>query len=389
MRDTTNTKAGRREYRRLLLTTVSAAALALSAYGSAEAADSDASQPLFWVELGGHFSFLNDTQEKVSEPFFSGFTAAGLDSSLKFEKPSRYSLDEFGKLTFQPADSDWQFSASVRIGRSSSGRHIQQKTNPKSAIVDVVFTSYTPPYVFYTKIPPQNQKFLDTQWASSEKHAVLDFQVGKDVGLGLFGRRGSSTLSAGVRIAQFKSRSQVLVDGDPTIEYPTKPLTNYTQVRDFIKYNTKQVYWLHDDQQRQFHGIGPSISWQGSAPVAGNPSDSEIMLDWGINAALLFGRQKAGGSHQLSSGECHHAAICHVAVTYVGPIVPHDRSRNITVPNIGGSLGLTFQTGDAKVSFGYRADLFVNAMDTGIDVRKSSNEFFHGPYASISIGLGD
>ena len=42
-----------------------------------------------------------------------------------------------------------------------------------------------------------------------------------------------------------------------------------------------------------------------------------------------------------------------------------------------------------KFSIGYRYDTFLNAMDTGIDVAKKSNLTFQGPYASISIGLGD
>ena len=35
------------------------------------------------------------------------------------------------------------------------------------------------------------------------------------------------------------------------------------------------------------------------------------------------------------------------------------------------------------------ADFFFGAMDGGIDARKSKNRGFYGPYASISVGLGD
>jgi hypothetical protein len=40
------------------------------------------------------------------------------------------------------------------------------------------------------------------------------------------------------------------------------------------------------------------------------------------------------------------------------------------------------------VSFGYRADFFFGAMDGGIDTRNTSTVSFHGPFATISIGLG-
>ncbi len=44
---------------------------------------------------------------------------------------------------------------------------------------------------------------------------------------------------------------------------------------------------------------------------------------------------------------------------------------------------------DAKISFGYKADFFFGAIDGGIDARKNENRAFFGPYASISIGIGD
>ncbi len=70
---------------------------------------------------------------------------------------------------------------------------------------------------------------------------------------------------------------------------------------------------------------------------------------------------------------------------------PHHntRSRRVTVPNVGGFAGLSYNYANAKLSFGYKADFFFGAIDGGIDVRKSENRAFYGPYASISIGLGD
>ena len=59
------------------------------------------------------------------------------------------------------------------------------------------------------------------------------------------------------------------------------------------------------------------------------------------------------------------------------------------MPNLGGFAGLSYRMQDFKVSFGYRADFFFNAIDGGIDTRKEENRGFFGPYASISVGLGD
>jgi hypothetical protein len=76
-------------------------------------------------------------------------------------------------------------------------------------------------------------------------------------------------------------------------------------------------------------------------------------------------------------------------VTYHGPATPdHTRVRSVIVPNVGGFAGLSFRVQNFKVSAGYRADLFFNAMDGGIDAHKSENVGFYGPFAMISIGLG-
>ena len=74
--------------------------------------------------------------------------------------------------------------------------------------------------------------------------------------------------------------------------------------------------------------------------------------------------------------------------TAVLPATPdHTRSRNVTVPNIGGFAGLSFKYPNAKVSLGYRADFFFGAVDGGIDARKTYDRSFYGPYATVSIGL--
>ncbi len=52
------------------------------------------------------------------------------------------------------------------------------------------------------------------------------------------------------------------------------------------------------------------------------------------------------------------------------------------------SVPIVFRCSAAKISFGYRADLFLGAMDIGVDSRHTVNRNFYGPFATISIGLG-
>jgi hypothetical protein len=182
------------------------------------------------------------------------------------------------------------------------------------------------------------------------------------------------------------------------------------------------------NNKESFHGLGPKLDWNASMPISGNDTDNgEITLDWGANIAVLFGRQKARGSHRtaVQSYNLTHWTGFRSADgldtngrfknAYVGGFVTkngggkgkggyfggvalptahhtnsasHNRSRMVAVPNVGALFGISYKYQNAKVSFGYRADEFFRAMDGGIDTHKSENRGFNGPYANISIGIG-
>ena len=150
------------------------------------------------------------------------------------------------------------------------------------------------------------------------------------------------------------------------------------------------------DIARSFRGIGPSISWNASAPVIGNPANGQVVLDWGVNAAILFGRQKARVHHQTTG------RISSTTVNFTSPVVPQStyRRRSTTCrrttcarvqsryPISVALRDLTFRLQNFKVSAGYRADLFFGAMDGGIETAKKENRGFYGPFASVSVGIG-
>ena len=357
-----------------------ASALALTAYVSstslAFAEDSD--QPQIWIELGGQLSRLQDSQEIFAPPLMDARPAI-FDPSQKFEKAPLYSIDEEGRISFQPENSNWVFSAAVRYGRSTSKRHVSQQTNNLYPI-HKYGTYFTRQY--YAR------KFAETISQNSERHVVLDFQAGKDVGLGMFGKDGSSVVSLGVRIAQFKSNSNVILRSDPDWAPGTKYVYGYHLPTQNYHSNAASF-----SAQRSFRGLGPSLSWSASTPFIGNQQAGELTVDWGLNAALLFGKQKTRTHHQ-TTGRYHYATLFHNAhtryITYQAPAVPdHFRSKSIMVPNVGGFAGISFRYVDAKISVGYKADFFFGAIDGGIDARKEENRGFFGPFASISVGLGD
>jgi len=391
-----------------------ASALALTAYvssGTMVMAD-DSGRPQIWIELGGQLSRLDDGLENFVPPLMDGRPSI-FSPSQKFERPPLWGIDGNAALSFRPDDSSWVFSASIRYGRSASARNFRQQTHP-GPFVSHYLTSGSRVPATRSHFPFAN-KFADTRARTSEHHAILDFQAGKDVGLGMFGiRGGSSVVNAGVRFAQFTSKSNITLKSDPDWHFHYKyiktvfPSFPSSYIPIFFPFGTKRINGqaYHSNiaslqASRSFHGVGPSLSWTASAPFAGDTKDGELSFDWSINAAMLFGRQRTKVQHQ-TTGRYHPPATTNPSnffhksedigvrhVTYQPTPVHLTRSRNITVPNFGGSIGLTYQMENFKMSFGYKADFFFNAIDGGIDARKNENRGFFGPYASISIGLGD
>jgi iron complex outermembrane recepter protein len=402
MSELVNARETRMSFRWQLLATVSAMALLACSYGAGEAraADNDSDRPTVWIELGGQLSALQDSQETFSPPLMS-VRPSIFGPSQTYEKPPRLSIDEAAKLSFQPENSDWMFSASIRYGRSSSKRHISQQTNPVPFQKYYYSSLISARYLHGTRhrvtghAYPSAVRFADTSAMNSERHAILDFQAGKDVGLGLFGGRdGSSVVSLGVRFAQFRGNSNIALKSDPDWHFHYKYLPSVVSInRPSSKFAIGQIYHSNSASlqvSRTFHGIGPSLSWNASAPFAGNLPDGELTIDWGLNAALLFGRQRAKVHHQ-ATGQYHgskYGAGTPRVIVYQPTPVNKTRSRNVTVPNVGGSIGLSWQLQNFKMSFGYRADMFFGAMDGGIDAAKKENVGFYGPFASVSVGIG-
>ncbi len=179
---------------------------------------------------------------------------------------------------------------------------------------------------------------------------------------------GTSVLSGGVRVAQFSSGQTASITAFPSFQYQ----------------HSHNRFEGQMQAKRGFEGIGPSIAWAASTPIAGGVRDGEITFDWGVNAALLFGRRRADIHHQTS--QCFGLYRNCVGV-YTNP-GEFKRSHLATIPNLGGFAGISMRYSNAKISLGYRGDFLFGAMDGGIDTAKTENVGFYGPFASISIGIG-
>jgi hypothetical protein len=386
MSELANVHADRTNFRWQLLASASAIALIgfVCESDMAIAADADSDRPPLWIELGGQLNQMEDSQEAFVPAFPNSPARPSIFSpSQKFERLPLYSIDETGGISFEPDSSNWVFSASVRYGRSSSDKHIREQTYPQSA------TFFIPGNTNVYHVPPLAQRFADTNVENSEHHLIADFQAGKDVGLGMFGdKNGSSIVGLGVRFAQFNAKSNIAIKSNPDWQFI---FYYYARFKENIPvgqpYHTNAAGM---QSVRSFHGIGPSISWNASAPFLGNPQTSELAVDWGVNAAVLFGRQRTRVSHH-ATGRYHskYAGQAVRPITYQPtPVSSPGRAKTVTVPNVGGFLGFSFRYAAAKVSFGYRGDFFFGAMDGGIDAAKKENVGFYGPFASVSVGIG-
>jgi hypothetical protein len=381
MSELINTRAPK-NFRWQLLATVSALALGMAGTTDAVAENS---RPTVWIELGGQLEQMDASQELFAPPFTTDnlVPAPQTISPLSLEHGPRRSFGGEAAISVMPQGTPWIFSAAIRYGRSNSHKTLHQQSYP---------TGYDKYGFGGTKVHavPIAAQFSDTQTKHSESHTILDFQAGKDVGLGLFGRGGSSALALGVRFAQFTARSDIAINENPDWHFEHKYLGT-VRVPNGQPFHS---YAGNFDAARSFTGLGPSLSWKNATPLASG-DDNGVTFDWGVNAALLFGRQKARTHHQTTAlyhdghGNPVISNPASYTTAYVHPNTPdHTRNKSVVVPNVGGFAGLSFRYDAAKVSLGYRADFFFGAMDGGIDTRKTYDRNFYGPFATVSIGLG-
>ena len=361
----------------LLLSTSIAGLLAAGVIVTDEAlaADPTGEQPSVWLEIGGQLERVTGQGSPFAPNFLTKYSNSVVlqpTTPIQAQNPPLFEFGENGRIVVQPKETDWQFAASVIYGRSSSFKHVDHQTSR-------VATKYTG---YVTDL----EKFADTKVKRQESHLLFDFSAGKDVGLGLFGKHGSSVISVGVRFAQFTAKENFRINARPDLLLQYKYPSHYASIH-FLPDRRFHTYQATGVATRSFVGAGPSLSWTGSVPILGEQQSGQISFDWGANAAFLFGKQKADVQHH-ETGRYDHNVLAGYTTLYVNPIRGHNTDRSIVVPNIGGFVGPTWRIQNFKFSLGYRADLFFGAMDGGIDTRKSETPSFYGPFATISIGLG-
>jgi len=374
-----------------LLATTSAIALAVCVPAPAVADD----RPTVWIEGGWHLESVTGSNDIVV-PLLDGLTTKGYSSTptgsnyygqrsggfpsfTDIEKELGRGGGAEGGVSFQPAGSDWIFNLSGRYGRAHSHRRLDQRAPFDGR--QGYKTTYLSRYIY----TPHHTNYVIQSGDNSEAHVVLDFQVGKDVGIGLFGRGTESVFSLGARYAQMNMASKGHSYAQPDVRF-----LGHGGINVLGKYYYLIAHYHHKSslllqRSSSFQGVGPSLSWSNTTGLWGNPSDGQLAVDWGANAALLFGRQKAVVNYDATA-QTFHAGSAPYNTQHKS--VHRTQSRRVTVPNVGGFAALSYRFTNAKLNMGYRADFFFGAMDRGLDAHRSGTMGFNGPYATISIGLG-
>lgn len=335
---------------RLLLSASSAAVLVFAP--EAQAQDS---HPAVWVELGGAFDQISRDASTWVPPNLTDPIAN--PSPDPFGRSPAIGYDWDAAIEIQPNGSDWIYSASVRYGRAQRGpRRFHDQT-------------YEEKLVSAGKYNLTTYAFLNAREVSRSSHVIVDFSVGRDVGLGSF-HSGKATVHFGVRMAQLNERAEATLTA-----FSTAP----------AKYSSGKIVHKADAlMARSYTGVGPAVSWDGATPFVGTLNDG-FSFDWGANASVLFGRQKARIALHTQDARYNGGG----AYTVLSHLTSAPfRDRTVVVPNLGGFAGLSWRLPSGKVSLGYRADFFFGAIDGGVSTSQKDTRGFYGPFASFSFGLG-
>ncbi len=177
-----------------------------------------------------------------------------------------------------------------------------------------------------------------------ERLSFLDFEVGRDVGLGKDVL--NVQLSGGVRILSFTSK-----------EYGTGTLNIYVDHALFRSSSGE----FHS--KRKFLGAGPKIGINVTAPL----SDT-FALRLNVAGAVLFGKRKVKGF----DGSDYFI-----------------RNKSAVVPNVDANVGFAWRPTDSmQFTIGYGVNAFFNLVDNGyFEKGAKKDRIIHGPKIGLRVDL--
>ena len=275
------------------------------------------------------------------------------------------------RLTYRPAGTPWRVSAGVRFGKANGGVHqgvYSELADQEKVCGDSLFfcqNPFNPDLDKYDTIPT-NSSWIHT--SQSDDHMMVDFMVGRDVGMGAGAFR--SSLSGGVGYARLRSRTDLNVKGIP----------DWVVENQFLFVDDTATHHWYDatlTSEREFEGVGPVASWEASQRLLGDEQSGSLSLAWTVGGGVLLGKQNVDLTGDILSNyyssRYNNTYAQEVDSSELIP-VERQRSKSVTVPTANLSLGLAYEVDRFKVGAGYRWERYFNAID--------------GPYFKLSVGLG-
>jgi len=352
----------------------------------------------FTVEIAGQVQKLDAPHENVRAPWTDTLGDDGFDNAdgRDFDWGDGRSIT----LAYQPTGSAWSIRTAYRYGRANTGAartHASNFQDIKACRFPVgyefICENYAP---WLGNVRVAN--FQDAQASTRERHDIVDFDIGREVGIGAV----QSRLSGGLRYAQFKSSTQWAGGAAGEWNVPAGWGFYNWYYLDTSKYASFEKFRGDLSVNREFKGAGPMLDWDGSADLLGNEQSGRVQIDWSVAAGVLFGKTKASlaGREKETLYDGPLYAVPDPSQTYVTgsvskvagePVITTfsgSRSNSVTVPVVDLSLGLAYDIGRVKLGTGYHWERYFNVLDGGVAERKKYDRTFDGPYFKIAVGFG-
>jgi outer membrane receptor protein involved in Fe transport len=354
------------------------------------------------VEIGGQVQ-RQDAPYATLHPDVADAFAAAINPLSSQNRNLDWGDGREIKLTWQP-QGPWSVSAAARFGKTNSGRtrDYRSQEGDKACAYVPTDTNYVDKYSLFckptgAKYGPQNFA-TEINWSyaeawNREEHTLVDFEVGRDVGMGLGLQR--SRASAGLRYAGFESDTTFMMYGVPDMNIPQGWRDSFLNSRSAYPASFHR-YESSIQAHREFKGAGPTISWDAARAVLGNEETGHLDVDWSVKGGLLFGKQTTSVTGDERSGywtgPYYHSGGGSADLRYPTfepsiPIASH-RAKSVTVPLVDLSLGLSYSVDGFRLGAGYRWERYFNVLDAGYTERKSYDRTFDGPYFKIAVGFG-
>jgi outer membrane receptor protein involved in Fe transport len=339
------------------------------------------------IELGGQVQRHDAPYAPLAPDFVADFSEA-VDPTNVQNRDLDWGDGREVRLAYRPGTGPWSVAAGLRYGRGNASVpliHASEAAGPvRCGIPD--FSPYAvvcdPDHPFHDPtVLATGVNWSDASAREREEHNIVDFEVGRDFGLGAL---DSGRVAAGLRHASFESMTATAIDGIPDM----------TLLEGWAVFPaSRNHYRTTIEGQREFEGWGPTLTAEAAHRLLGGDETGSLNVEWKATAGLLFGKQEAAVTGTYASGfyESKYTNMQpsdELPLLTPGPIDVEPRSADVEVPVLDLSLGLSYAIQRLKVGAGYRWERYFDVLDVGYDKHQDADRTIDGPYFKIAVGFG-